>query len=79
MGSLKTWAVRMVLIWNQTDSGMWKILSVKKFESWCINWKNTSFLSFFFFWLHHMACGTLVPQPGMEAVPPAVEAWSLNY
>ena len=26
-----------------------------------------------------MACGILVPRPGMEAVPPAVEAWSLNH
>ena len=30
------------------------------------------------FWLHHAACGILVPQPGMEPEPPAVEAWSLN-
>ena len=26
-----------------------------------------------------MACGTLVPCPGIEPVPPAVEAWSLNH
>ena len=30
------------------------------------------------FWLHHAACGILDPQPGIEPVPPAVEAWSLN-
>ena len=24
-------------------------------------------------------CGTLVPRPGIESVPPAVEAWSLNH
>ena len=34
---------------------------------------------FFFFWLCHMACGTLVPQPGIQLVLPAVEAWSLNH
>ena len=33
--------------------------------------------SFFFFWPHHMACGILVPRPGLE--PPAVEAQSLNH
>ena len=33
----------------------------------------------FFFWLHHAACGILVPPPGIEPVPPAVEAWSLNH
>ena len=32
-------------------------------------------LFFFFFWLCHAACGILVPRPGMEPVPPAVEAW----
>ena len=26
-----------------------------------------------------MACGILVPQPGMEPVPPALEAWSLIH
>ena len=49
-----------------------------------------SFFFFFFnflavFWfcflllrLHPTACGLLVPQPGVEPVSPAVEAWSLN-
>ena len=32
----------------------------------------------FFFWPRHAACGILVPRPGMEPVPPAVEARSLN-
>ena len=27
------------------------------------------------FWLHHMACRILVPQPGVEPMPPA-EVWS---
>ena len=26
-----------------------------------------------------MACKMLVPQPGMEPMPPAVEMWSLNH
>ena len=30
----------------------------------------------FFNWLCRIACGTLVPQPGVEPEPPAVEAWS---
>ena len=25
------------------------------------------------------ACGTLVPQPGIILVPPALEMWSLNF
>ena len=34
---------------------------------------------FFFFWLHCMACGLLVPWSGMEPMSPAVEAQSLNH
>ena len=33
---------------------------------------------FFIFWLCHMACRILVPQPGIEPMPPAVEAQSPN-
>ena len=32
----------------------------------------------FFFLPCHIACGILVHRPGMEPVPPAVEAWSPN-
>ena len=33
----------------------------------------------FIFWPHGAACRILVPQPGIEPVPPAVEARSFNY
>ena len=33
---------------------------------------------FLFFLPHHSACGILVPRPGIEPTPLAVEAWSLN-
>ena len=33
----------------------------------------------FFFWQSREACGILVPRPGIQPVPPAVEAWSLNH
>ena len=32
----------------------------------------------FLFWLHHMACGILVPQPGIKPMAPALEVQSLN-
>ena len=32
-----------------------------------------------FFWPRHMAFGVLVPRPGMEPVPPALEAQSLGH
>ena len=34
---------------------------------------------FYVFWLHHVARGILVPQPRMEPVPPALEAYDLNH
>ena len=34
---------------------------------------------FFFFWPHCVACGILVPRPGIKPTSPAVEAWSLNH
>ena len=34
---------------------------------------------FFFFWPRCAACGILVPQPGIEPVPPAVEVWSPDH
>ena len=34
---------------------------------------------FFFFWLHHMACGIVVPWPVIKPASPVVEAWSLNH
>ena len=37
------------------------------------------FFFFFFFWLHNMACGIIVPWPGIEPVQPAVEAQSPNH
>ena len=33
----------------------------------------------FFFGLHHTACRVLVPQPGTEPVPPALEAQSPKH
>ena len=36
-------------------------------------------LSFSIFWPHHMACGILVPWPGIEPESPAVETWCLNH
>ena len=36
-----------------------------------------SLWDFFFFWQLHLACGILVPRPGIE--PPAVEAQSPNH
>ena len=38
------------------------------------------FFSFFFFlWPCHVEGGILAPRPGIEPVPPAVEAWSPNH
>ena len=34
---------------------------------------------FFFFWLHCVACGILVPRPGVEPMPSAVKSLSPNH
>ena len=53
-----------------------------KFSTFSIKVKAKSqgrfFKIFFFGHVFLVACGILVPQPGMEPMPPAVEAWSLN-
>ena len=43
----------------------------------CIFW--LIFIFFFFFWPCRVACGILVPWPGIKPVPPAVEVWSPNH
>ena len=37
-----------------------------------------SLFLFFFFWLHRVACGILVPRPGIQPGPHALEMKSLN-
>ena len=41
--------------------------------------RTHAFKKFIYFWPHCTACGILVPSPGMEPMPPAVEARSLNH
>ena len=41
--------------------------------------KNRMISVCFVFWPHHAAYGTLVPGPGFELVPPAVETPSLKH
>ena len=36
-------------------------------------------ISLIYFWLYYVARRTLVPPSGMEPVPLALEAWSLNH
>ena len=31
------------------------------------------------FWLYQVACGIIVPQPGIKPTLPALEGWSLNH
>ena len=37
------------------------------------------FYLFLYFWPSHTTCGILVPGPGIEPAPPAVEARGLNH
>ena len=77
------WEVKQVLWDVQTHEGrtetqnsrtedykLWKGRSEKN---------STVYFLFIYFWLRCVACGILVPQPGMEPGPPAVEARSPNH
>ena len=37
------------------------------------------FCFFLIFWLHHTACGILVPRARLEPTPCALGVWSLNH
>ena len=41
------------------------------------SWFNL--INLFMFWPHHVACGILVPRPGIEPGPPALGMWSLTH
>ena len=45
----------------------------------CLFRSSVHFLNWFFFQLHHMACGIFVPQPGIKPLPPASKVWSRNH
>ena len=49
-----------------------------EYDKICLDVVTLWFL-FFFFWLCCMACGILVPQPGIKPRPTAVKALSLNH
>ena len=48
---------------------MWGLAQVTPFGAWF----------FGFFWPYHGAYGILVPQPGIDPAPPAVNARNLSY
>lgn len=43
------------------------------------NLKFSVELATFSYWLHHAAYGILDPRPGIEPMPPALEAGSFNH
>ena len=77
----------MSMKWSQLNKGEnwkknWKWLQYYFDQE--INWFSGVFLGHnfflsFFFWLDFTACGILVPQPGIEPMPPAMGVWSPNH
>ena len=64
------------------DREAWRaaIHGVAKSRTLLSDWSDLiSSCLFVLFWLHYMACGISVSWPGIEPVPPAVEAWSSNH
>ena len=72
-----------------TFGNNWNLENIKQMEErgqviCCENNRKYIFtksclLFFFFFWPRRAACGILVPRPGIEPMPPALRAWSLNH
>ena len=46
---------------------------------WLMFFRASPFRAVLFFRPHHVACGILVPQPGIKPTPPALEMQSLNH
>ena len=59
---------RVSALTGTSDKSFWRRWYLN-LEKWC----------FFFFLLHHSACGTLILWPGVKPAPPGLEAWSINY
>ena len=55
------------LLWNMEQSSL------------CYTVGPVGYLFYLFFWSCCVACGILVPQPGIKPVPPALEAQSVNH
>ena len=47
-------------------------------HTWDHDTRFATYFSFLFFWPHCVVHGILVPRPGIEPMPPAVEAQSPN-
>ena len=86
LNSLLCWQTRAALVWGsystQTCIAAWTVSLPISF-CFCSSSFSSFFFFFFFpsssFWLHGMWYLILVLVPGMEPVPPALEAWSLNH
>ena len=63
-------------------SGNSNLTQLVLIKVWSIGWEPSFFIYLFFFclfWPCHVVCGILVPQWGIEPVPSALEAQSLNH
>ena len=64
-------------------SSFFNFLKNLKFPTFLYIWGFLDFFSLFFYLIyfcpHHMACGTLVPLPGIKPMPAALGAGSLNH
>ena len=52
---------------------------MKYMLSLCFSWLPWLFYLFIFYLTAHVACGILVPRPGVEPMLPALVEWSLNH
>ena len=74
-----TWALIITETAKWEDVGSMSYFTILISSSLDLFSNITFCLFVFVFWLHSVPCGTLVPQPGIEPVPIALETQSLNH
>ena len=67
------------LMLKRNDMFMTSIIRQGRLTAYSVKWHKHKRSLFYFFGLRCVACGIFVPQPGIELVPPAVEASSPNH
>ena len=55
------------------------MISITQHQSYLSSLKERLISGLLSVWLHHVACGILVPQPGIEPAPLAMKDWSSNH
>ena len=74
-----TLKIRSAIIWQKCYPSPYPIRSLDLSSVIELIYLFHYLFCFISFWLRHRVCGILVPQPGTEPAPLALEVWSFNH